>query len=85
MTTKPERIVIVGSGHGGVELAAALRQRGFEGSVAIVGDDPDLPYQRPPLSKEFLKSSEDSGLPLKGEAFFGGHGIDLLSTGPGGR
>ena len=78
MTTKPERIVIVGSGHGGVELAAALRQRGFEGSVAIVGDEPDLPYQRPPLSKEFLKSSEDSGLPLKGEAFFGGHGIDLL-------
>ena len=78
MTTKPERIVIVGSGHAGVELAAALRQRGFEGSVAIVGDEPDLPYQRPPLSKEFLKNSADTGLPLKGEAFFGGHGIDLL-------
>lgn len=64
------RVVIVGSGHGGVELAAALRQRGFEGAVTIVGDEPFLPYQRPPLSKEFLKNPDDAGLPLKGEAFY---------------
>jgi 3-phenylpropionate/trans-cinnamate dioxygenase ferredoxin reductase subunit len=68
--TSPHRIVIVGSGHGGVELAAALRQRSFAGAITIVGDEPDLPYQRPPLSKEFLKSPEDSGLPLKGEVFY---------------
>jgi 3-phenylpropionate/trans-cinnamate dioxygenase ferredoxin reductase subunit len=65
-----KHVAIVGSGHGGVELAAALRQRGFAGSVTIVGDEPHLPYQRPPLSKEFLKQPEDSGLPLKGEAFY---------------
>lgn len=70
-------VVIVGSGHGGVELAAALRQRGFDGSVTIVGDEPDLPYQRPPLSKEFLKGPDDSGLPLKGEAFYRDHAIAL--------
>jgi 3-phenylpropionate/trans-cinnamate dioxygenase ferredoxin reductase subunit len=72
-----KRIVIVGSGHAGVELAAALRQRGFDGSVTIVGDDPDLPYQRPPLSKEFLKGANDPGLPLKGEAFFPANNINL--------
>lgn len=65
-----KHVVIVGSGHGGVELAAALRQRDFAGSVTIVGDEPHLPYQRPPLSKEFLKGPDDAGLPLKGEAFY---------------
>ena len=71
------RVVIVGSGQAGVETAAALRQQGFAGSVTIVGEEPDLPYQRPPLSKEFLKSAEDSSLPLKGEAFYAGNGIEL--------
>ncbi|HWK68060.1 MAG TPA: FAD-dependent oxidoreductase [Rhizobiaceae bacterium] len=70
-------VVIVGSGHGGVELAAALRQRGFAGSITIVGDEPNLPYQRPPLSKEFLKGPEDSGLPLKGESFYRDNAIAL--------
>jgi 3-phenylpropionate/trans-cinnamate dioxygenase ferredoxin reductase component len=70
-------IVIVGTGHAGVELAASLRQRGFGGSVTIVGDEPDLPYQRPPLSKEFLKGADDAGLPLKGEAFFPANDIAL--------
>ncbi|HTV67592.1 MAG TPA: FAD-dependent oxidoreductase [Rhizobiaceae bacterium] len=65
-----KKIVVVGSGHGGVELAAALRHRNFDGAITIVGDEPDLPYQRPPLSKEFLKSPDDSGLPLKGESFY---------------
>lgn len=72
-----ERVVIVGSGQAGVETAAALRQHGFSGSVVILGEEPDLPYQRPPLSKEFLKSVEDSSLPLKGEAFYAGNGIEL--------
>lgn len=71
------RVVIVGSGQAGVECAAALRHNGFQGSVIVVGDEPDLPYQRPPLSKEFLKSVEDSSLPLKGEAFYGQNAIDL--------
>ena len=77
VTSDLKDIVIVGSGHAGVELAASLRQRGFDGSVTIVGDEPDLPYQRPPLSKEFLKSSDDAGLPLKGEAFFPANDITL--------
>jgi 3-phenylpropionate/trans-cinnamate dioxygenase ferredoxin reductase subunit len=47
-------IVIVGSGHGGAQAAIALRQHGFEGSITIVGRDPLPPYERPPLSKEYL-------------------------------
>ena len=71
------RVVIVGSGQGGVEAAAHLRQGGFEGSITVLGDDPDLPYQRPPLSKEFLKSVDDAPLPLKGETFYAQKQIDL--------
>lgn len=71
------KVVIVGSGQAGVECAAALRHNGFAGSVVIVGDEPDLPYQRPPLSKEFLKSPTDSSLPIKGEAFYGQNEIEL--------
>ena len=71
------RVVIVGSGQAGVETAAALRHNGFAGSVTVVGEEPDLPYQRPPLSKEFLKSVEDTSLPLRGEAFYAANAIEL--------
>jgi 3-phenylpropionate/trans-cinnamate dioxygenase ferredoxin reductase subunit len=47
-------VLIVGGGHAGAQAAMALRQQHFEGSVAIVGDEPEVPYDRPPLSKEYL-------------------------------
>lgn len=47
-------IVIVGSGHGGAQAAIALRQQGFAGSILMIGRDPEPPYERPPLSKEYL-------------------------------
>ena len=47
-------VVIVGAGHGGAQAAIALRQARFEGSVAMIGAEPELPYERPPLSKEYL-------------------------------
>jgi 3-phenylpropionate/trans-cinnamate dioxygenase ferredoxin reductase subunit len=47
-------VIVVGAGHGGASAVVALRQRGFMGSVAIVGEEPELPYERPPLSKEYL-------------------------------
>jgi 3-phenylpropionate/trans-cinnamate dioxygenase ferredoxin reductase subunit len=47
-------IVIVGSGHGGAQAAIALRQQGFSGSILMIGRDPEPPYERPPLSKEYL-------------------------------
>lgn len=47
-------ILIVGAGHGGAQAAIALRQAKFAGSIAIVGEEPELPYERPPLSKDYL-------------------------------
>ena len=47
-------VVIVGGGHGGAQAAIALRGAGYEGSVAIVGRENEMPYERPPLSKEYL-------------------------------
>lgn len=47
-------VVIVGAGHGGAQAAAALRTLGFDGSIRMVGDEPELPYERPPLSKDYL-------------------------------
>ncbi|TCP65802.1 FAD-dependent oxidoreductase [Sphingomonas sp. PP-CE-1G-424] len=47
-------VLIVGAGHGGAQAAIALRQAKFSGSIAIVGAEPDLPYERPPLSKDYL-------------------------------
>jgi 3-phenylpropionate/trans-cinnamate dioxygenase ferredoxin reductase subunit len=47
-------VVIVGAGHGGAQVAIALRQRQFAGTVAMIGDEPHWPYERPPLTKEYL-------------------------------
>ena len=47
-------VLIAGAGHGGAQAAIALRQAKFAGSIAIIGDEPELPYERPPLSKEYL-------------------------------
>src|SRR5690242_9709256 len=47
-------VVIVGAGHAGAQAAVALRQRSFAGSITIVGEEAELPYERPPLSKEYL-------------------------------
>jgi 3-phenylpropionate/trans-cinnamate dioxygenase ferredoxin reductase subunit len=47
-------IVIVGAGQAGYQVAASLRQEGFEGAITLIGDEPGVPYQRPPLSKAYL-------------------------------
>ncbi len=47
-------VVIVGAGHGGAQCAIALRQGGFTGSIALIGREPEPPYERPPLSKEYF-------------------------------
>ncbi len=52
-------VVIVGAGHGGAQVAVMLRTQKFEGSIAIVGDEPELPYERPPLSKEYFAGEKE--------------------------
>jgi 3-phenylpropionate/trans-cinnamate dioxygenase ferredoxin reductase subunit len=51
-------ILIVGAGHGGAQAALALRQQKFAGSIALLGNEPEPPYERPPLSKEYLSGEK---------------------------
>jgi len=72
--------IIVGGGHGGAQAAALLRQQGFTGSIAIIGDEPELPYERPPLSKEYLSGEKSfARILLRPEAFWTERDIALLT------
>jgi 3-phenylpropionate/trans-cinnamate dioxygenase ferredoxin reductase subunit len=51
-------VLIIGAGHGGAQAALALRQQKFAGSIALLGDEPEPPYERPPLSKEYLSGDK---------------------------
>jgi len=51
-------VLIVGAGHGGAQAALALRQLHFAGSIGVIGDEPELPYERPPLSKEYFSGEK---------------------------
>jgi 3-phenylpropionate/trans-cinnamate dioxygenase ferredoxin reductase subunit len=76
--TEAGRIVILGAGHGGGAVAAMLRQLGFAGEISLIGEEPIAPYQRPPLSKAWLKGEVDAeGLALRPESFYAEHEIDL--------
>src|SRR5256885_5633440 len=73
-----QKVVIVGGGSGGDAAAFMLRKKGFDGEVTILSADQDRPYDRPYLSKEFLRGEVD--LPkvyLHGEEDYSGQGIEL--------
>ncbi|AOE86779.1 NAD(P)/FAD-dependent oxidoreductase [Pseudomonas sp. TCU-HL1] len=59
MSSQNETTVVVGAGHAGAELVAALRQQGYAGRIILIGDEPELPYRRPPLSKAYLSGEVD--------------------------
>ena len=72
-------VLIVGAGHGGAQAAIALRQAKYEGSIALLGDEPDLPYERPPLSKEYLSGEKPfERLLIRPAAFWAEREIALL-------
>jgi NADPH-dependent 2,4-dienoyl-CoA reductase/sulfur reductase-like enzyme len=76
----PKSIVIAGAGQAGFQTAASLRQEGFEGVVTLIGDEPGVPYQRPPLSKAYLLGKTDvAGLCFRPEKFFCDNHIELVS------
>jgi 3-phenylpropionate/trans-cinnamate dioxygenase ferredoxin reductase component len=71
-------ILIVGAGHAGGTVAASLRQLGCDAPITIVGDEPHLPYQRPPLSKAWLKRDVAfTAVGLRPQAFYDQRGIAL--------
>jgi len=73
-------VVIVGGGHGGAQAAIALRQLKFEGSIAIIGKEGEPPYERPPLSKEYLAGEKPwERLLIRPAAFWEERDIKLLT------
>src|SRR5215471_17134615 len=77
MTQGP--VLIVGAGHAGFQVAASLRQACYKDRVAIINDEPHLPYQRPPLSKAYLKGSGGpETLMFRLEKFYADQRIELL-------
>lgn len=73
-----QSVVIIGAGHAGVQVAESLRAGGYQGAVTLLGDEDVLPYQRPPLSKDYLVPGRTAEpLPLRGERFYAENGIDL--------
>ncbi len=74
----PATFVIVGAGLAGAKAAEALREEGFDGRVVLVGAEPERPYERPPLSKDYLRG--ESGREkayVHPEAFYAEHEIEL--------
>jgi 3-phenylpropionate/trans-cinnamate dioxygenase ferredoxin reductase subunit len=72
------KVLIIGAGHAGGTAAALLRQYGHEGPIVLAGEESAPPYQRPPLSKAWLKGEADlEALLLRPEAFYEEHGIEL--------
>ena len=76
-----ERIVIVGASLAGARAAEGARDAGFEGEILLIGEEPDDPYERPPLSKDYLRGEKDQLTWVHDAGYYGERGIDLrLST-----
>lgn len=72
-------VLIVGAGHGGAAAAIALRQNGFAGTIALVGREDEPPYERPPLSKDYMAGEKEfERLYIRPRDFWVGKGIELL-------
>ncbi|MGJ5008791.1 NAD(P)/FAD-dependent oxidoreductase [Bradyrhizobium oligotrophicum] len=72
-------VVIVGAGHAGFQLATSLRQAGFADPIHLINDEPHLPYQRPPLSKAYLKGTGGpETLMFRPQKFYADQTIDLV-------
>ena len=72
-------ILIVGGGHGGAQAAIALRQAKFEGTIAIVGDEAEHPYERPPLSKDYFAGEKAfERILIRPPAFWSERQIEML-------
>ena len=73
-----DRLVVVGAGHAGVELAFAARKAGWLGAITLLGDEADFPYHRPPLSKAYLHGEADrESLNLRAAATYENANITL--------
>lgn len=71
-------VLIIGAGQSASQTVDALRRKGFDGSLTLVGEEPELPYQRPPLSKKYLSGAlARDRMPIRHQSFYADHGVDL--------
>jgi len=72
-------VTIVGAGHGGAQAAIQLRQLGFSGSIGVIGAEPEPPYERPPLSKDYLTGDKPfERMLIRPEAFWRERNVELV-------
>jgi 3-phenylpropionate/trans-cinnamate dioxygenase ferredoxin reductase component len=72
--------VIIGTGQAGFQTAASLRTEGYQEKITLIGEEPHIPYQRPPLSKGFPLGTQDlESIELRPKQFYQDHQIDLLA------
>lgn len=72
-------ILIVGGGHGGAQAAIALRQAKYEGSIGVVNAEPEYPYERPPLSKDYFAGDKAfERIMIRPAAFWAERGVDMM-------
>jgi 3-phenylpropionate/trans-cinnamate dioxygenase ferredoxin reductase subunit len=73
--------LIVGTGQAGFQTAASLRANGYQEAVTLIGEEPHIPYQRPPLSKGFPLGTQDrESMDFRPAQFYAGHRIDLVTS-----
>jgi 3-phenylpropionate/trans-cinnamate dioxygenase ferredoxin reductase subunit len=74
-------VVIIGGGQGGFQTAASLRAEGYQEPITLIGDEPVVPYQRPPLSKGYLLGKQEQRhAELRPAAFYDTHRITLITA-----
>lgn len=77
MTTE-ETFVILGAGQAGAKAAEALRTEGFDGQIVLIGEEDERPYDRPPLSKDYLQGkSEKEKIYVHPDTWYADHGVEL--------
>jgi 3-phenylpropionate/trans-cinnamate dioxygenase ferredoxin reductase subunit len=80
MSTQQQTFVIVGASLAGAKAAETLREQGFAGRLVLIGDEPERPYERPPLTKDYLRDeSPREKAYVHAESFYAEHDIELLS------
>ena len=77
MNAEDQTFVIVGAGLAGAKAAETLRSEGFDGRVVLIGDEPERPYERPPLSKEYLRGEAEGRPYVHEQGFYAENGIEL--------
>ncbi len=71
--------IIIGASHAGIQMAVAVRQEGWSGRIVLIGDEPSLPYHRPPLSKAYLKGEATLAI-IHPQASLDKHAIEFIAS-----